>query len=124
MMYSKKMKVISALWGMMLFAFFIILTMFGFRYKKLQPYKDLEDEMKKGSKQYVKLFDKEDLDEKITINSDELLSLELVKSMHIGKEKCHGYVLVQKSIFGKKYQSFIKCPNYKTKYYEKKQILS
>ena len=116
----KKMKLLSFLWGLVLFAIFGLLTTFGILYNnKNKIYKDMEKTLVKATKKYVDssfIYPKKD--EKLRVDYMTLKENGLIKELAVGKNSCDGYVLVQNNDVVYKYKGFVKCRDYVTNNYE------
>lgn len=111
----KKMRLISIIWGTILFLIFAALTTFGILYKKqTQEYKDFEKKIEEISKNYVEeknlYFEKEG---KITL--EELKEENKIDSTEIKENECNGYVTINNM----DYKAYISCGKYKTRGFKK-----
>lgn len=102
---------------LIIFTIFLILTIFGFKYKEVSEYKRLENNLRKASQQYVKKEIDKDVIKKLYLSVDDLKPY-LNEDFKVKKEKCTGYVLVSKKFLVLIYKPFIKCDKYKTKNYK------
>ena len=117
----KKMRMISYIWGTVLFLLVGGLTTIGFVYKnKITKYEELENKLADNMKNYVdEKFIYPEEGKNIKITYQELKSNDAIDNLNIDDEECDGYgiVLHDGSIF--KYETYIKCKEYKTKNYDK-----
>jgi hypothetical protein len=102
---------------LIIFTIFLILTVFGFKYKEVSEYKNLENNLKKASQKYVKKEIDKDVIKKLYLSIDDLKPY-LTEDFKVKKEKCTGYVMVSKKFLVLIYTPFIKCDKYKTKNYK------
>ena len=110
-----KMKLVSLLWGFTLLAVIIILTCYGFYYKKQsKPYKDLESNLSLVGKTYY-LNNNISLDTKVFLN--DLLDEKIIDSLNVEDDNCTGY-LVASNDNGIEVKAYLKCNKYKTKNYK------
>ena len=117
----RKMRIISIIWGMILFSIVFLLTAFGFVYKnKIKKYEELENTLEEKVKQYVeeKFLYPED-DKKLKITFKELKEEGKMSELKADDEECDGYTIVNNNGQVFKYQTYIKCNNYQTKNYNK-----
>lgn len=117
----KKMRIISYIWGSILFLLVAGLTGIGFVYKnKIKKYEELESKLEESIKAYVdQKFIYPDEGKNIKVTYQELKSNDAIDNLNNEDEECDGYgiVLHDGNIF--KYQTYIKCNDYKTKNYDK-----
>jgi len=115
----KKMKIISIVWGIVLFSLIALLTIIGLIYKKeTKEYKDFEITLKEKTKEYVE--NKSLLpDDNITITLEELKENKVIENTKINDKECEGYIIVTNENGIYEYLSYVKCGNYKTKGYKK-----
>ena len=117
----KKMKIISYIWGSVLFLLVAGLTAIGFVYKnKIKKYEELENKLEEKIKIYVDekfLYPEEGKNIKITYQ--ELKSNNAIDGLNINDEECDGYGIVLHDGNNFKYKSYIKCNDYKSKNYDK-----
>ena len=120
-MELKKMKIISYIWGSVLLILVGGLTGIGFVYKnKIKKYEELENKLADNIKIYVdEKFIYPEEGKNIKITYQELKSNDAIDNLNIEDEECDGYgiVLHDKNTF--KYETYIKCKEYKTKNYDK-----
>ena len=117
----KKMKMISYIWGTVLFLLVAGLTAIGFVYKdKIQKYEELENKLEDNIKAYVdEKFIYPEEGENIKITYLELKSNDAIDNLNINEEECDGYGIVSHDGNSFKYKTYIKCNDYKTKNYDK-----
>lgn len=117
----KKMRMISYVWGSVLFLLVGGLTAIGFVYKnKIKKYEELENKLESNVKAYVdEKFIYPEEGENIKITYQELKSNNGIDNLNVDDEECDGYsiILHDGNIF--KYKTYIKCKDYKTKNYDK-----
>ncbi len=121
-MAIKKMKIISIIWGLLLFAIVAILTVFGFKYKKLiSKYEKVEEKLTEATKQYVdKRFLYPEKNESLKVTLEELQGENILASLQSeDSDECNGYTIIKNKNGIFNYDSYIKCDKYKTKNYEK-----
>ena len=114
----KKMKIAYIIWGILVVIIIGLLTFLGFMYqKKLEPYKELEFNLKEAAEKYVELeFLYPEDGEKLIIKSEDMIQKEIMDELSYKNESCNGYVeLSYNGVYN--YKSFIKCDNYETKGY-------
>lgn len=114
----KKIKIAYIIWAILVIIIFGLLTMLGFMYKKkVEPYKELEFNLKEIAEKYVELeFLYPENGEEVIIKSEDLIKKDLMKELTYKKDTCSGYVeLTYNGVYN--YKSFIKCDNYITKGY-------
>ncbi len=117
----KKMRMISYVWGFLLFLLVAGLTAIGFIYKnKTEKYVKLENKLEENIKAYVdeKFIYPED-GKNVKITYQELKSNDAIDNLNIDDEECDGYGIVLHDGSTFKYQTYIKCNDYKTKNYDK-----
>ncbi len=87
--------------------------------KEYREYRDLEGDMIESASIYLTLNQiKLNVNEKVTLTSDDLLKSKVLSTMDIKNDTCIGYVIVSRSN-EYDYNSYIKCKNYTTTDYEK-----
>lgn len=111
----KKMRLISIIWGTILFLIFAALTAFGIVYKKqTQEYKDFEKKVEEITKGYVEeknlYFETEG---KITL--EELIEENKLETTNVKENECNGYVTIDNM----DYKAYISCGKYKTRGFKK-----
>ncbi|MGM9834580.1 MAG: hypothetical protein ACI31M_02215 [Bacilli bacterium] len=116
----KKMKTISIMWGMVIFALLVVIVSFSLVYKsKINKYEKLTSEMIDVTKDFVEdnnLYPVEGTD--IRIKLSELQSKNLIGELKVKKDTCDGFVIV-KNDGSYKYEGYLKCKLYITKGYKK-----
>ena len=116
----KRMKLLSFLWGLILFSIFGLLTAFGIIYNnKNKIYKDMEGSLVNATKKYVEIsfaYPKEK--EKLRVDYTTLKENKLIDDLKVDKDKCNGYAIVQKNNIAYEYKGYVKCKDYTTKNYE------
>ena len=117
----KKMRIISYIWGGTLFILVAGLTAIGFMYKgKVKKYEELEQKLETSVKQYVdQKFIYPEEDKNIKITYQELKAENAIDNLTINDEECDGYGIVTHDGATFKYETYIKCKDYKTKNYDK-----
>lgn len=114
----KKMRLISIVWGLVLFLMVFSLTTFGFYYKKqTKAFKDFEKKLTMIVEEYTKekaLLDKDDL----IITIEELKEENKIETRVVNEKVCEGYVVVTYKNEKYTYSPYIKCGKYKTKNYK------
>ena len=115
-----KMKRMYVIWGMLVVGLFILLTIFGFFYKKkTQVYKELENEIVKAEDRYVdEKFLYPEQNEIVKTKVSTLIDNGYLDSLEVNGEVCEGYATVRKKGAVYDYKGYIKCANYKTKGYQ------
>ena len=115
------MKIISYAWGIILFVLVAGLTAIGFVYKnKIKKYEKLENKLENSIKAYVdEKFIYPEEGKNIKVTYQELKSNSAIDNLEINDEECDGYGIIthEREIF--KYETYVKCNNYKTKNYDK-----
>jgi len=114
----KKMKIIYIIWAVIVVIIIGLLTVLGFMYqKKLEPYKELEFNLKEAAEKYVELeFLYPEAGDTLIIKAEDMINKEIMNELVYQKETCDGYVkLTYNGVYN--YKSFIKCDNYVTKGY-------
>lgn len=99
------------IWSFILVALVVLMTAFGFKYKKIIPYKKAESKMVEVCK---KLSFKSSMNKKdYSLKELKSNNKELKKSLIL--KKCTGKVTIKKTFFNKeKYIPTLNCPKYKT----------
>ena len=99
------------IWGMVCVSLFILMTAYGFKYKKIIPYKNIEKKMIVVAKDIeYKMPSKID---KVTLKQIKKENKLLNKNKMI--KNCTGKVTIKRSkIFKTKYKAYLNCKNYKT----------
>ena len=120
-MELKKMRIISYIWGSILFLLVGGLTIIGFIYKeKIKKYEELENKLEEKIKAYVdEKFIYPEEGKNIKITYEELKNNNAIDNLNINEEECDGYGIVSHDGSTFKYNTFIKCNEYKTKNYDK-----
>lgn len=112
------MRKITIAWTLLLIVIFAGLTLIGFRIKKETINTLMEEEIIKQAEKYLGLYTREfptlGNEKKITV--DELIEKGYDPKL---ESDCNGYVIIKNTEMGYKYHSYIKCPNYMTKNYQK-----
>lgn len=114
----KKIKIAYIIWGIIVVIIIGLLTYLGFLYqKKLEPYKELEFNLKETAEKYVEIeFLYPEEGDTLIIKAEDMITKGLMKELTYKKETCTGYVeLTLNGVYN--YESFIKCDNYETKGY-------
>ena len=90
------------------------MTYFGFRLKSKVIYQLMEDELVKKTKEFLAKNEEfyPALDSEISIEADKLIDAGFDPKL---EKNCDGYVIVLNTTDGFKYNSYITCPEYKTK---------
>ena len=117
-MYQKQFKIISIIWGTILFLIFVLLTIISFMWKNdVKEYKGLENLLVEKTKEYFAKSDNYPKGiEVVTITLDDLKEKEVLTELKFKNDNCTGYVDV--SIDGELiYKPYLKCKNYKTNGY-------
>ncbi len=116
-MKIKQMRLISIVWGCILFLIVSTLTVFGFIYKnKIKKYEELESKLVNATEKYVDekfLYPEEG--KVIKINASELKESEKITDLVVNDIECDGYVNVSYNGKTFSYKAYITCPEYKTK---------
>lgn len=115
----KKTKILFIVWGIIVLAVVILLTILGFMLKdKNGNYIEIEDKLLSSAKQFVDnrfLYPEEGKTTKVT--SDVLIENEYLNELKYKDDACTGYVIVSfDGVY--KYNAYIKCSHYQTKGYE------
>ena len=112
----QRMKVMTIVWGIMIFAITGTLTFIGITYnKKLSDYQSYEKDIAKYSAIYVADKDLFQDDEKeIKINIKDLYKAKYLDRLSVNGNKCKGYVIVTKEETEYNYEVFIDCGKYQT----------
>ncbi len=117
-MNIQRMKIVSVVWGLLLFSLVSVLTVIGFIYKeKKKEYKNYELLIEETAEKYVE--DKSLFDDNLKIDIEELLNNGYLDTTYVNNEKCEGYVLMMKVSNHYDFNGYIKCSNYTTKGYDK-----
>lgn len=114
----KKMRLAYIVWGIIVAMIIGLLTYLGFVYqKKLEPYKELEFNLKESAEKYVELeFLYPEEGQILEIKLEDIIKSGIIKELKYNDEACDGYVkLTYNGVYN--YESYIKCPNYQTKNY-------
>ena len=115
----KKMRLISILWGLVLFGIVLVLTIFGFIYKKeSQEYKEFENLIEEKAREYVEK-NGIDVDSNFKITLTTLKEEGYILTSFVKEEDCEGYVEVSSKKNLEKYDAFISCKKYKTRGYKR-----
>jgi len=115
----KKMRMISVIWGIVLFVIVVGLTVIGLLYKKQsKEYQVFESEMSQKAMEYM---EKKGLDfeEGLKISLQELEEEGLLEIKPIKDNHCEGYVITKSENKREKYIPYLDCGKYKTSGYEK-----
>lgn len=111
----KQMRMISIIWGSILFFIVIALTAFGFFYKKqTKVYKDFENLLAEKTEEYVTELALLEED-KFRITLEELKENNKIDTIIVNDKICEGYIEINYKKEKYTYTPFIKCGNYKTK---------
>ena len=115
-----KMKQMYVIWGMLVVGLFVLLTIFGFFYKKkTQVYKELENKLVEVEEQYVdEKFLYPEHNETVKTKASTLIDNGYLDSLEVNGEVCEGYATVYKKDSVYNYKGYVKCKNYQTKGYE------
>lgn len=116
----EKMRNYTIIWGTIVIAIVVLLTIFGLMYKdKTKVYKDLEKKLVEAEKKYVDAkFLYPQNGETLKTTHEELIKEEYLDNLKKDKEECHGYVEVVLDGTVYDYKAYIKCENYTTKDYQ------
>lgn len=118
----KKNNYLFILWGVIVIALVVLLTIMGFMLKgKNKKYERVENRLKEATSSYVDHnFLYPESDEKLKILTKDLLDNGFLKyeELKVNKDVCTGYVILKKDMVYE-YEAFIKCNNYTTKGYQK-----
>lgn len=110
----KKMKVISIMWGMILFGLLLVITIFGFMFKKKsKPYYELGNELVSVVRDYVvetNLLPHNN--ETIKITFDDLNKNNYMDELKVNDDSCEGYVLVTNKKGEYIYKPYLKCEKF------------
>lgn len=119
-MNLKQMNRISVVWGVLLGAIVVLLTIFGFLYKnKSSEYKKLEEELVNKAEKYVESkFLYPDDKSSVKITYEELKNEGVMDSLKKDDDECDGYVTLTYDGHVYKYKGYVKCSKYTTKGYE------
>lgn len=109
------MKKISIVWGIIILCIFTLMTILGFKFKKIENYKALEMNMKNYARKYVNDIKDFKYTEPFKINLEDLKKEYQEENFNIKDEECEGYVKVSKYFLGLKYTPYLECTNYKSK---------
>lgn len=116
----KKMRMISILWGIVLFGIVLVLTIFGFIYKKQSKiYQEFEQVLSEKAKDYM---DKKGIyleNETHTISMDELVEENFLDTLEVNGNVCEGYVVVTNENARDSFKSYVDCKKYKTRGYKR-----
>ena len=117
----KKMRVISILWGMILFTLLILLTAFALIFKsKSKVYEEAASTFADKAQEYVEdanLYpDKEDT---LIVTKEELIEKEYIEELVVKENDCEGYVIVKYEKENYIYTPYINCKKYITGGYDK-----
>lgn len=117
----KKMKVISILWGMILFTLLILLTACALIFKhKSKIYEEVSNDFANQVKEYVETNNLyPNLDSTIKIEDSELIDKNLMETIIVNGDTCKGYVIVSNKNDNYDYKPYIKCKKYITGNYNK-----
>lgn len=117
----KKMKVISILWGMILFTLLILLVAASIIFKeKSKKYEEEENRFKEVVKSYVEdnnLYP--DKNKSLKVEDSELIDANLMESIIVNNDECRGYVIITNKKNNYEYKAYIKCKKYITGNYNK-----
>lgn len=114
----KKMRFISMVWGFVMFSIVIALTAYGLFYKKqTKEYKNLETVLEAKAQEYVE-NDAVSINGTLKITKEDLISRSLIEQLEVNNQICDGYIIVTGGTEKINYDSYIKCPKYKTKNYQ------
>jgi len=113
------MKKITIVWTITLILIVASLTVLGFKIKKDNIDNIMEDSLVTQAEKYLGLYPGlfPSLGNSIKITAEELKD----KGYDAGfsKENCEGYVIVENTNSGFKYNPYVKCPDYTTEGYSK-----
>ncbi len=100
------------IWGIIVIIIFVLLTFLGFKYKKIIPYKKIENKMIIVAKNIE--YKSSDNINKISLKNIKKESTILKNDKKL--KNCTGYVYIKKSLIlhKKNYKAYLNCPNYKT----------
>ena len=113
----RRMRLISIIWGLVMFILVAGLTVVGVMYKNnTKKYKEIESTLVEAAKKYLE--DKSlEIDDNIKLLKEEL-EPEIPDDKKESLNECDAYVKVEKKKSTYDYQGYIKCAKYKTKNYE------
>lgn len=117
----KKMQKISIIWGMLLISLFAVLITVSVKYKqKMKKYDEVKTILEKKTREYVNdksLYPVQS--EYIKIVYGELNDQGYLKELSVDDEECDGYVIVEYNGDIFIYDTYITCPNYTSRGYDK-----
>ena len=117
----KKMRVISILWGMILFTLLILLTAFALIFKyKSKVYEEAASAFGDKAQEYVEdtnLYPEED--NTLIVTKEELIENKYIKDLVVKDNDCEGYVVVKYEKENYSYTPYIHCKKYITGGYDK-----
>lgn len=115
----EKIKKSYWIWGIVVVSLFILLTLFGFLYKKkANVYKELENKLIEAEKKYVDAkFLYPTTNEPVKITAKEMIENGFMNHLNLEEETCDGYAVVIKNGTVFEYKGYVNCKNYKTKGY-------
>lgn len=117
----KKNKKLFVIWGILVVALIILLTVIGILLKmQKKDYKTLEDKLRDSAIKYVdNQFLYPDEGDLLRITSDILIEHEFLDELKVNDDICVGYVEIYKEgVY--QYKAYLKCNDYKTNGYQEK----
>ena len=112
----KKMQSMTIIWGLMIFMIVGTLTFIGITYnKKLKMYNDFEKKLGSACEKYVTdndLYPEEN--NKLKVDIKTLKEEKYIDELKVNKNKCKGYIIVEKTNLEYTYNVYIDCGKYKT----------
>ena len=112
----KKMQSMTIIWGLMIFMIVGTLTFIGITYnKKLKMYNDFEKKLGSACEKYVTdndLYPEEN--NKLKVDIKTLKEEKYIDELKVNKNKCKGYIIVEKTNLEYTYDVYIDCGKYKT----------
>lgn len=116
----KKMRVISILWGMILFTLLILLTAFALIFKsKSKVYEEAASNFANKAQEYVEEKNLYPEEGTLVITKDELIENEYIEELSVKDNVCEGYVLVKYEKDNYSFVPYINCKKYITGGYDK-----
>ena len=119
----KKMRMISSLWGLVLFGIVVVLTIFGFIYKKQSKiYQEFEQNVSDMAKDYMEKKGIYLENETFLISIQDLLEENFIESVEINENVCNGYIIATNKDSVDSFKTYIDCVKYKTRGYDKSKL--
>lgn len=116
----KELRIISIIWGLLLFVIFAALTFFALKWKaKTSPYFDLEKTMVSKTKSYYEMEHAyPSKGQSVIITFEDLNNANMMEELKVNDDNCEGFIKVENAGVIE-YKAFIKCEGYTTKDYDK-----